>query len=182
MRFSPAFRRTLPTLGIEGFTRPWGCDERQWEEKFRSVPSPESAREHLRRLTIQPHVAGTKEDYNTAVYVRDRFRDYGLNAEIKEYDVLLPYPKHPSVVELVAPRRERLTVREAVVPEDPSSSNPEIIPLFNGYSASGDVTAPIVYVNYGLPGDYEELKKIGVDVKGKIAVARLWQFVSRREG
>ena len=59
-----------------------------------------------------------------------------------------------------------------MIAEDPSSSNPKIIPLFNGYSASGDVTAPLVYVNYGLPPDYEALKKVGVDVKGKIAIAR----------
>ena len=71
---------------------------------------------------------------------------------------MLPYPKQPSVVELVAPRHERLTVKEAIIAEDPFSSNPKIIPLFNGYSASGDVTAPLVYVNYGLPPDYEALK------------------------
>ena len=95
-----------------------------------------------------------------------------LPAELKEYEVLLPYPKQPGIVELIAPRRERLTLREAIVPEDPSSSHPKIIPLFNGYSPSGDVTAPLVYVNYGLPPDYEALKKLGVDVKGKIAIVR----------
>jgi N-acetylated-alpha-linked acidic dipeptidase len=75
-------------------------------------------------------------------------------------------------VELVAPRRERLALNEAVIAEDPTSSSSKIIPLFNGYSPSGDVTAPLVYVNYGLPPDYEALKKAGVDVKGKIAIAR----------
>ncbi len=101
-----------------------------------------------------------------------RFAVTVFAAELKEYEVLLPYPKQPSIVELIRPRRERLAVKEAVVPEDPSSSNPKIIPLFNGYSASGDVTAPLVYVNYGLPPDYEALKKLGVDVTGKIAIAR----------
>jgi N-acetylated-alpha-linked acidic dipeptidase len=123
-------------------------------------------------LTAEPHVAGTKEDYATAIYVRDQMRSYGISSELKEYEVLLPYPKQPSIVELIRPRRERLTVKEAAIPEDPSSSNPKIIPLFNGYSPSGDVTAPLVYVNYGLPPDYEALKKLGVDVKGKIAIAR----------
>ncbi len=146
--------------------------QRRWEEDFRAVPAPASAREHLRRLTAEPHVAGTKEDYATAIYVRDQIRSYGIPSELKEYEVLLPYPKQPSIVELIRPRRERLAVKEAVIPEDPSSSNPKIIPLFNGYSASGDVTAPLVYVNYGLPPDYEALKKVGVDVKGKIAIAR----------
>lgn len=157
---------------FDGFTREGSSVERRWEEEFRSVPSPGSAREHLRRLTVEPHVAGTKEDYATALYVRDQIRSYGIPAELKEYEVLLPYPKQPSIVELMSPRRERLTLKEAVIPEDPSSANPRIIPLFSGYSASGDVTAPLVYVNYGLPPDYEALKKLGVDVKGKIAIAR----------
>ncbi len=147
--------------------------QRRWEELFRAVPAPESAREHLRRLTAVPHVAGTKEDYATALYVRDQIRSYGIPSELKEYDVLLNYPKQPGIVELItAQGRERLTLKEAVIAADPSSSNPNIIPLFNGYSPSGDVTAPLVYVNYGLPPDYEALKKIGVDVKGKIAIAR----------
>src|SRR6266566_6515663 len=77
-----------------------------------------------------------------------------------------------AIVELVSPRRERLSAKEPVIPEDPSSANPKIIPLFNGYSASADLTAPLVYVNYGLPPDYEALKKPGVDVKGTIAIAR----------
>ena len=157
---------------LDGFTAEGSATQRNWETEFRAIPEAASAREHLRRLTAQPHVAGTKEDYDTAIYVRDLIRSYGITSELKEYDVLLPYPRQPSIVELLAPRRERLAVKEAVVPEDPSSSNPRIIPLFNGYSASGDVTAPLVYVNYGLPPDYDALKKLGVDVKGKIVLAR----------
>ena len=136
------------------------------------MPAPKSAREHLRRLTLEPHIAGTKEDYATAVYVRDQMKSYGLNAELKEYNVWLPYPKTTPIVELITQRRQRLSVTEAIVPGDPTSSNPKITPLFNGYSASGDVTGPLVYANYGLPGDYEELKKVGVDVKGKIVIVR----------
>jgi N-acetylated-alpha-linked acidic dipeptidase len=160
----------LPDL--DGFTREGSVQQRRREEDFRAVPAPASAREHLRKLTAEPHVAGTKEDYATAIYVRDQMRSYGIPSELKEYEVLLPYPKQPGIVELIRPRRERLAVKEAIVPEDPSSSNPKIIPLFNGYSPSGDVTAPLVYVNYGLPPDYEALKTLGVDVKGKIAIAR----------
>lgn len=157
---------------LDGFSAEGGIAQRRWEEQFRAVPAASPAREHSRRLTAEPHVAGTKEDYATAVYVRDQMRSYGLAAELREYDVLLPYPKRPSVVELVAPRRERLALNEAVIAEDPTSSSSKIIPLFNGYSPSGDVTAPLVYANYGLPPDYEALKKAGVDVKGKIAIAR----------
>ena len=157
---------------FDGFTAANGKTEQRWEEQFRSVPEPQSARDHLRKLTAEPHVAGSKEDYATAVYVRDQMRSYGLQADLRQYDVLLPYPSQPSIVELVAPTRERLELQEPVLPEDPSSSHPKIIPLFNGYSASGDVTAPIVYVNYGLPSDYDALKKLGVEVKGKIVIAR----------
>ena len=157
---------------IDGFSPRLSAEQRRWEEQFRAVPQPATAREELRRLTAEPHIAGSPEDYATAIYVRDQMRSFGLKSELKEYQVLLPYPRNPSVVELVAPRRERLQVREDIVPQDPSSSSQKIIPLFNGYSASGDVTAPLVYVNYGLPNDYEALKKAGVDVKGKIAIAR----------
>lgn len=157
---------------IDGFNREASDAERNFEQQFRSVPSPNSAREHLRRLTAEPHIAGSKEDYDTAIYVRDQMRSYGLNAELAEYQVWLNYPKTDPVVELVSPRRERLSVREAIIREDTTSSNKKITPLFNGYAATGDVTAPLVYANYGLPPDYEALEKAGVDVKGKIVIVR----------
>jgi N-acetylated-alpha-linked acidic dipeptidase len=157
---------------MDGFSAERGLAQRRWEEQFRALPNAQSAREHLRRLTLEPHIAGTKEDYDTAVYVRDQLRSYGLSADLKEYDVWLNYPKTPSVLELITTRRQRLSTHEAIVSGDPSSTHPKITPLFNGYAASGDVTAPIVYANYGLPNDYDALKKLGVDVKGKIVVVR----------
>ena len=163
---------TFAQTAIDGFSSERATAERRWEEQFRAVPNPKSAREHLRRLTLEPHIAGSKEDYDTAVYVRDQLRSYGLAAELKEYDVWLNYPNAPTVLELITTRRQRLNTQEAVVPSDPTSSNPKITPLFNGYSASGDVTGPVVYANYGLPPDYEALKKAGVDVKGKIVIVR----------
>jgi N-acetylated-alpha-linked acidic dipeptidase len=165
-------RTSSAQTAIDGFSPDRIAKERRWEEQFRAVPDPKSAREHLRRLTIEPHIAGTKEDYDTAVYVRDQLRSYGLAAELREYEVWLNYPNRPSTLELITTKRQPLSTREAVVPGDPTSTNSRITPLFNGYSASGDVTAPVVYANYGLPGDYEELKKAGVDVKGKIVIVR----------
>ena len=99
------------TSVLDGFTPDGSAEERRWEDEFRAVPAPASAREHLRRLTAEPHVAGTKADYATAVYVRDQIRSYGIASELKEYEVLLPYPKQPGIVELVQPRRERLRWR-----------------------------------------------------------------------
>lgn len=158
--------------GLNGFSAKTADDERRLEEQFRAVPQTSTAREELRRLTAEAHIAGSPEDYATAVYVRDQMRSFGLQSDLREYQVLLPFPRTPSIVELVAPRRERLQVREDVVPEDPTSASKKIVPLFNGYGASGDITAPLVYVNYGLPNDYEALRQAGVDVKGKIAIAR----------
>src|SRR5687767_3512569 len=100
-------------------------------------------------------------------------RSYGIPSELNEYEVLLPYPERPAVVELITGRRrELLPLTEPTIAEDKSSLSSKIIPLFNAYSPSGDVTASLVYVNYGLPPDYEALKKLGVDVRGKIAIAR----------
>jgi N-acetylated-alpha-linked acidic dipeptidase len=157
---------------IDGFSSQTSGIERRFEDQFRAVPQPATAREELRRLTSEAHIAGSPEDYATAVYVRDQMRSFGLNSDLREYQVLLPYPRTPGIVELISPRRERLQVREDVVPQDPTSSSKKIVPLYNGYGASGDITAPLVYVNYGLPDDYEALRKAGVDVKGKIVIAR----------
>jgi N-acetylated-alpha-linked acidic dipeptidase len=157
---------------LDGFTPEESARQRRLEEQFNAVPSAASARAHLKLLTAEPHVAGTREDYATALYVRDQLRSYGLTADLEEYQVLLPYPKQPSIVELLAPRRARLKVQEPALSLDPTSSSRKIIPLFNGYSAAGDVSAQLVYVNYGLPNDYEALKKVGVDVRGRIAIAR----------
>src|SRR5881394_241048 len=170
--FLNSFQSVAFAQALDGFSQASSQDERRIEEQFRAVPQPASAREHLRRLTADPHIAGTKEDYATAVYVRDQMRSFGLTAELKEYQVWLNYPKTDPIVELIAARRERLSVREAVIKEDPTSSNPKITPLFNGYSPTGDVTAELVYANYGLPPDYEALQKAGVDVKGKIVIVR----------
>jgi N-acetylated-alpha-linked acidic dipeptidase len=171
--FVSSFQPFVIAQTIDGFSSARSQDERRIEEQFRAVPAPDSAREHLRRLTAEPHIAGTKEDYATAVYVRDQMRLFGLPAELKEYQVWLNYPKTDPIVELISSaRRERLSVREAVIKEDPTSSNPKITPLFNGYSPTGDVTAELVYANYGLPPDYEALQKAGVDVKGKIVIVR----------
>src|SRR2546430_218945 len=108
---------------LAGFTRDGSAAERRWEEQFRALPAPASAREHLRRLTAEPHVAGTKEDYATAVYVRDQMRSFGLQAELKEYQVWLNYSKTDTIVELIAPRREHLSVREGILEEDPNCWN-----------------------------------------------------------
>ena len=106
----PAQTRTDSPV-IDGFSAKTSDIQRQFEGQFRSVPQPATAREELRRLTSEAHIAGSPEDYATAVYVRDQMRGFGLSSELREYQVLLPYPRTPGIVELIAPRRERLQVR-----------------------------------------------------------------------
>src|SRR4026209_402428 len=105
----------LAQTELDGFSTERSLAERRLEERFRAVPAPNSAREHLRILTREPHIAGTKEDYATAIYVRDQLRSYGLSAELKEYDVWLNYPNTPGIVELITTKRQRLNTHEAVV-------------------------------------------------------------------
>src|SRR4026209_1828909 len=122
---SPVFAQTG---AIDGFTAQRAVAQRRWEEQFLAVPSPKSAREHLRRLPLEPHIAGSKEDYATAVYVRDQLRSYGIAADLRQYDVWLNYPNTPPVLELITNKRQKLSINEAVVPGDPTSSHPKITP------------------------------------------------------
>lgn len=142
-----------------------------WEKLYLSVPNPETAKQHLRAYTKKSHMAGTEQDYQTAVYTRDQMREYGISAEIVEYQVLLPYPKE-NIVEMLKPSNYKAILSEAIVNEDDDSFDQSVTPIFNAYSANADVTGQLVYVNYGLPADYKRLSEIGVDVKGKIAIAR----------
>ena len=104
------------TSTLDGFSDEASTAERTIEAQFRSVPSPASAKEHLRRLTLEPHIAGTKEDYDTAVYVRDQIRSYGIGADLREYKVWLPYPTATPIVELVTPaRRQKLRVTGSTI-------------------------------------------------------------------
>lgn len=147
------------------------ADQSNWEKIFLAVPSPDSARRHLRYYTEEPHMAGSERDYQTAVYTRDRLREYGISAEIKEYQIWLPFPKE-QVVEMTAPTKYRATLHEEGVAEDKDSFDKQATPLFNAYSANGDVTGQLVFVNYGLLDDYKKLAEMGINVKGKVVIAR----------
>src|SRR5262249_44601444 len=107
-----------------------------------------------------------------AEFLAAQFRAWGFDTQIEEFSVLFPTPK-TRVVELVAPEKFTARLTEPALPEDATSNQAaEQLPVYNAYSADGDVTAPLVYVNYGVPGDYEELARRGIDVKGKIVIAR----------
>src|SRR5213594_4734017 len=136
--------------------------ERQWEEKLRAIPSPENLRAYMQRLSARPHHVGSPYDQDNAEWILAKFKSFGLDAHIETFDVLFPTPLE-RVVELVAPTRFVAQLREPPVPGDPTSAQQrEQLPTYNAYSIDGDVTAPLVYVNYGVPADYERLERMGV--------------------
>jgi len=146
--------------------------EQKAEREFLTLPDPAVARETMRRLAAAPHHLGSAQGAKNAEWILGKFQEWGLEARIESFDVLFPTPKE-RVLELVEPVSYRATLAETVLKEDPTSGQTaEQLPTYNAYSADGDVTAPLVYVNYGVPEDYERLERLGVDVKGKIVIAR----------
>ena len=146
--------------------------EQDWEAKFRAVPDPANLRAYLQRLTARPHHMGSAYDKDNAEWILSKFKEWGLDAKIETYDVLFPTPNERTL-ELVAPTRFTAKVQEPAVSVDPTSSqHADQLPTYNAYSIDGDVTAPLVYANYGVPEDYERLERLGVSVKGAIVITR----------
>jgi N-acetylated-alpha-linked acidic dipeptidase len=155
---------------ITGFRDAAG--EREVEERFMAVPDPKLAEEHLRILTEAPHIAGSPEDKATAEYVAKKFREAGLDTETVEYKVWLNYPAEirvdmtaPAGVEMHGPVREH-------VDGDPFQDDPRVVTPYNGMSPSGDAEAEVIYANYGTPADFDKLKQMNIDVRGKIVIVR----------
>ena len=160
-------------FGFHDFTA-----QRQWDQKFMAVPDPVLAGQHLKILTKDPHWASSPEDYQTALYVEQKFKAAGLKTEIVPYRVLLNKPVK-ILIEAFADGGRKLMSGPTPEHVDPSvdggdsfQDDPRILPAFNGSSPSGDVTADAVYVNYGTPADFKKLAELGVDVKGKIVLVR----------
>ena len=147
--------------------------QRQWEEKFRAIPSTDNLRAYMQRLSARPHHVGSSYDKDNADWILSKFKEFGLDAHIEQFDVLFPTPKE-RLVELVGGSSKFVAkLQEPALPQDPTSNQqPEQLPTYNAYSKDGDVTAPLVYVNYGVPEDYEQLERLGVSVKGAIVIAR----------
>jgi N-acetylated-alpha-linked acidic dipeptidase len=160
-----------PMTTLYGFTPRSSAAERRLEYRFLPLPSAPKARDAHAFLTADPHVAGSPRDRVLADWVRDRWREYGLEqVEIVEHDVLLPYATDVQV-DMVSPSRWRATLKEDPVDGDPFSARDAGL-AYHAYSASGDVTAPVVYAGSGNPEDYDKLAQRGVDVKGKIVLVR----------
>src|SRR4051794_20770831 len=145
--------------------------ELEAEAQALSVPSPNSARSWLRTLTEEPHVAGTPADYKTALFVRDKLREWGWKADLAEYEVLLNYPLKASL-KIMRPTEQELPLMEAPLASDKDSASPDAFVAFHGYGVSGNARGQVVYANYGRPEDFAALEKMGIEVRGKIVLVR----------
>jgi N-acetylated-alpha-linked acidic dipeptidase len=155
-----------------GFSADDAAKERQLEQQFDAKLNRENLRSWMQRLSARPHHIGSAYDKDNAEFLLSLFKSWGYDARIEEFDVLFPTPK-TRVVELIAPDKYTLKLAEPPLAQDSTSSQTsEQLPTYNAYSIDGEVTGDLVYVNYGVPKDYEELAQRGVDVKGKIVISR----------
>jgi len=161
----------LSAQALRGFTTEGAKAQRELEEKLLAVPQPDRIREIIRTMSEEPHHTGSEAGNRVAEYVLNEFRSYGLDAEYHEFVGLMPTPLERSL-ELVSPISYKARLSEPAIAEDKDSSDSGGLPTYNAYSPDGDVRAQIVYVNYGMPADYEKLAQLGVDVRGKIVLAR----------
>jgi N-acetylated-alpha-linked acidic dipeptidase len=158
-----------PLLGFD----PAGASaERALEARFDSLLKRDNLRETMKRLSARPHHVGSPYDKENAEFILSLFRSWGFDAQIEEFQVLFPTPK-VRVLEMTAPEKFTARLAEPPLNEDSTSAQTsEQLPVYNAYSIDGDVTGQLVYVNYGVPKDYEELEQRGIDVKGKIVITR----------
>ncbi len=156
---------------LKGFLEDEVAQQKQWEEKLRAVPDPDRLREYMRVITEEPHIAGLPGSKKVADYILAQFQSWGLNAWIEETQALMPLPTERRL-ELVEPESYTALLKEPALLEDKDSADDGQLPTYNAYAAEGDVTAQVVYVNYGIPEDYEKLEELGIDVTGKIVIAR----------
>jgi N-acetylated-alpha-linked acidic dipeptidase len=172
---SAAYAVDARDVSLRGYTSEHAAAEVQWEQKFREIPDPAKVRENMRRMSARPHHVGSPYDKDNAEWLLAQLKSYGLDAKIEQFEALFPTPKSRKL-ELLGPEKFEATLEEPALKIDPTSDQKkEQLPTYNAYSRDGDVTAPLVYVNYGAPADYEELAAMGVSVKGAIVIARYGQ-------
>lgn len=158
---------------LAGYTADNSRAERNWEDQFRAIPSPDNMRAYMQKLTAYPHNVGSPYDKEDAEWILLKFKEFGLDAHIESFDVLYPTPKERHVELVDGGPKYIAKLQEPPVPGDPTSNQQaQQLPTYNVYSADGDVTAPLVFVNYGIPEDYEQLDRMGISVEGAIVIAK----------
>ena len=156
---------------IFGFSAADGTRELAFEQRFDAALDPADLRGWLKTLSAGANHVGAPHDKANAELVRDLFRQWGWNAQIEEFEVLYPTLKQHSL-ELIAPTRFTASLQEPPIEGDATSTRTDGLAPYNEYGADGDVTGELVYLNYGMPEDYRALARRGIDVKGKIVIAR----------
>jgi len=157
---------------LDGFDAAGSVAERAREARVDAAISPDELRQWMQRLSARPHHVGSAWGQSNAEWLRDLLASWGYEARIESFDVLFPTPVSRSV-EMTAPTYYRARLEEPTLAADATSGQKkEQLPTYNAYSIDGSVEGDVVYVNYGVPADYEELARHGIDVKGKIALAR----------
>ena len=159
------------TKSISGFTATSANEEKQLEARFDSGLSRENIGQNIKRLSAKPHAIGSPAGKENAEYILNLYKSWGWDAKIEIFHVLFPTPK-TRVLEMISPTSYKALLKEPALKEDMTSGQQDQLPTYNAWSADGDVTGEVVYVNYGLPSDYDELAKLGIDVKGKIVIAK----------
>ena len=159
---------------IRGFPSSQLAAQARREAQARAVPNRDTVRALVRRMAAVPHEAGTDRSLHVAEFLLARFKALGFDARIEQFEAWMPRPVSRSL-EMVAPERYTARLREPTLPEDPTTGQTTQLPTFNAYSADGDVTGELVYVNYGRPDDYHVLDSLGISVRGKIVIARYGQ-------
>lgn len=155
-----------------GFSAAGAAKQQALEAQFDSKLDRDELREWMRRLSARPHHLGSAYDKQNAEFIASLFKSWGYETAIEEFHVLFPTPKS-RVLELIAPEKYAAKLAEPPLAQDATSGQTsEQLPVYNAYSIDGDVTGDLVYVNYGVPDDYEILERNGIDVKGKIVIAR----------
>jgi N-acetylated-alpha-linked acidic dipeptidase len=154
-----------------GFTPDGAAAQRALEQRFDAALSATDQRDWLKRMAAEPNHVGSPHDTANAEWMLARFREWGWDARIETFSVLYPTPKTESL-ELITPERFKATLHEPPVAGDSTSATPGALPPYNAYGGDGDVTAGLVYANQGMPDDYKELARRGIDVRGKIVITR----------
>ncbi|PTM02703.1 MAG: glutamate carboxypeptidase, partial [Bacteroidetes bacterium] len=162
----------LLTLILTGTLNAQETNLSQIEKEFNAAIDASRFKTHLQELTERPHVSGSKTNEVVQNYMSSIMKTAGFEVKAYPYDVFLPSTPGESFIEIVTPNRQTLTQQENVLKEDPFSSDELLWKGWNSFSGSGDVTAEVVYVNYGTREDFEKLKNLGISIEGKIAIAR----------
>lgn len=157
---------------LQGFSKASAATQQALEKKFDEQLKSSNVEEYLKQMSSRPHHLGSPGSKAVAEYIADKFKSWGYQTTIETYYVLFPTPK-TRLLEMTAPKKFTASLKEPALKEDATSGQVnEQLPVYNAWSADGDVAGDLVFVNYGVPSDYEQLEKLGIDVKGKIVIAK----------